>query len=329
MASSGGDGFSMMSTMRLTPVIKGLATYIPGMYDLFAMQRQRTGGTVSAKYCYGVWIKHLTMLWENGMRMIPDSIAEVGPGDSLGVGFAALLSGVKEYHAIDVIEYANLKRNLVILYELIDLFKKRAPRPAKGWPDYDRYLDSKLFPSHILTERVLEVTLAQERTESIRNALLNTNSENGRITIRYFVPWNGPNDMLKESVDVILSHAVLEHVTDLEGMYKSFSLWLKPRGWMSHQIDFTSHGLTKEWNGHLAYPEWLWKVIVGRRPYLINRNPCSKHITLMKENGFKIVLYLKNSRSGGIERSQLASCFRDISDDDLTCSGAFIQARKT
>jgi hypothetical protein len=315
--------------MRLTPVIKGLATYIPGMYNIFAKQRQRTGGTDSAEYCYEVWIKHLTMLWENGMRVIPDTIAELGPGDSLGVGLAALLSGVKNYYAFDVIRYTNTKRNIRIVKELVDLFKRRARRPAKGWPDYDRYLDLKLFPSHILTEKVLDVTLAPERIESIRNALLNTNSENGRITVRYIVPWNGPHVIMKESVDVILSHAVLEHVTNLEDTYKAFSLWLRPQGWMSHQIDFTSHGLTKEWNGHLAYPELLWKIVVGKRPYLINRQPYSKHITLMKENGFKIICHLKNSRPSGIKRSQLASCWRDISEDDLTCSGTFIQARKT
>lgn len=313
--------------MSLTPVVKGIVTYIPGMYDLLA--KQSTGGTDSAEYCYGLWLKHLTMLWESGMRVIPDTIAEIGPGNSLGVGLAALLSGVNNYYALDVVRYASDERNLVLLDELVDLFKKRAGRPSKGWPDFDRYLDSKLFCSHILTERVLDAALAQERIELIKNAVLNMNSEDERITMKYIVPWSEPHVITKESVDVILSHSVLEHVNDLEATYKAFSLWLKPKGWISHQIDFKSHGLTKEWNGHWTYSELLWKIVVGKRPYLINRQPCSTHIALVKENGFRIICHLKRNRPDGISRSQLGSRWRGLSEGDLTCSGAFVQAQKT
>jgi hypothetical protein len=84
--------------MRLTPVIKGAATYIPGLDKVASKWRKRgTGGTDTAAYCYEVWLKHLTLLWANGMRTIPDTVAELGPGDSLGTGLAALLSGANHY----------------------------------------------------------------------------------------------------------------------------------------------------------------------------------------------------------------------------------------
>lgn len=312
--------------MRLTPVMKGLVTYIPGTYDLFA--NERGIGTYSARFCYGAWLKHLTILWENGMRVIPETVAELGPGSSLGMGLAALLSGVKNYYALDVVKSADAEHNLIIFDELVDFFKKRAGRTVKGWPDFDRHLDSNLFPSHILTEKVLDSALTQKRIESIKNALLNMNSEHEGISIRYFVPWYNSDVIEQESVDVILSHAVLEHVTNLEDIYRAFFLWLRPKGWMSHQIDLKSHSLTKEWNGHWAYPELLWKIIVGKRPYLINRQPCSRHTALIKENDFKIICYLQSRRPGGIKRSQLASRWRDMSDDDLTCSNLFIIASK-
>ena len=69
----------MRSNFRIKPVIAGLLTYVPPLQRL--IHRKGTGGTNSASYCYGVWMKHLVMLWEQGMRTIPDTVAELGPGD--------------------------------------------------------------------------------------------------------------------------------------------------------------------------------------------------------------------------------------------------------
>jgi hypothetical protein len=80
-------------------------------------------------YCYEVWLKHLTLLWANGLRTIPDTVAELGPGDSLGTGLAALLSGANHYYALDIIRYADTPRNLMIFDQLVDLFqRRRAPQ---------------------------------------------------------------------------------------------------------------------------------------------------------------------------------------------------------
>jgi hypothetical protein len=92
-----------MNTHKL--VIKGLSTYFR-RNDINSPTSQAGEGH-SAQYCYGVWLKHLTLLWENGLRKIPDSMAELGPGDSIGTGLAALLSGVNHYYALDIIRYAN------------------------------------------------------------------------------------------------------------------------------------------------------------------------------------------------------------------------------
>lgn len=313
--------------MQRSLVIKGFLTYIPGIYRIFA--KPKTKKIPSARYSYEVWLKHLTLLWESGMRKIPDNVLEFGPGGSFGVGIAALLSGSRNYYAFDVVKHANLDHNVIILDELVELFKKRSGRPNKGWPDYDMYLDSNLFPSHILTEEVLDSSLTTKRIELIRNALLHPSPKDQGISIKYIVPWNSSNAVCNESIDLIISHSVLEHVTNLEDIYNAFSLLVKPMGWMSHQIDFTSHRLTKEWNGHWAYSEFLWKIIVGKRPYMINRHFCSKHIAFMKKNGFEICCHLKRKSTDGIKRSQLASNRKYMLEDDLTCSGTFIQAQKT
>ena len=311
---------------QIPPIIKGFMTYIPGMYNLFG--NHTTGGTDSAEYCYGTWFKHLTFLWENKVQRIPDTMIELGPGDSLGIGLAALLSGVNNYYALDVVEYVDTERNLMIFDQLVDLFKQRAGRPSRGWPDFDQYLDANLFPGHILTEDILRTALAQERIEAIRNALRNINSEGDEITIKYIAPWNDLRVVNEESVDLILSHSVLEHVTDLENAYKAFATWLKPKGYMSHQIDFTSHHLAKKWNEHWSYSELSWKIVVGRRPYLINRQPCSTHTNLIKKNGFELLCSMKRRETNGVARSKLANSWQDMSEDDFTCSGAFVQAYK-
>jgi hypothetical protein len=312
--------------MKIKPIVKGLLTNIPFIRGI--LPKRGTGGTNSAIYCYDVWLKHLTLLWVNGIRTIPDTIAELGPGDSLGVGLASMLSGVNNYYALDVVEYANTDSSIDIFEELVALFKMRTARPVKGWPDYDLYLNNGLFPSHILTDDLLNTSLSDERIALIRKAIVNPKSQNNGISIKYIVPWSDENVIQKETVDVILSHATLEHVVDLKTTYQALYLWLTRGGMMSHQIDFSSHGLSKEWNGHWACSKFIWNIIVGKLPYLLNRQPCSKHLELMKSNGFEIVCHLQHRRIDGIRRSQLSEDWRNISDDDLTCSEAFIQARK-
>ena len=312
--------------MQLKAIAKGLVSYIPGAEKF--LSRRGTGGTNSAIYCYGVWLKHLTMLWANGMRTMPKALAELGPGDSIGTGLAAMLSGVDQYFALDVIRFANTEANLRIFDELVTLLRRRASRPQKGWPDFDAYLDDHLFPSHILTEEQLAFALSEDRIASIRAALIHPEAAQSRIQIQYIAPWFDKKIIAKESVDVVLSHSVLEHVRDIESTYATLSQWLKPGGRMTHQIDFLSHGLSDRWNGFRAYSEWRWKLIAGRHTYLINRQPCSAHVECIEKNQFRIICLMKNSMPGGMARSKLAARWKDISDDDLTCSGAFIQAQK-
>ena len=171
---------------------------------------------------------------------------------------------------------------------------------------------------------MLAATLAEPRIEEIRRALTAPDGRAGSITIEYTVPWNDPSVIRRGEVDLIVSHAVLEHVDDLEDTYDAFAQWLRPGGRMSHQIDFRSHGLTKPWNGHWEYPDLVWKVIVGNKPYLINRQPCSRHVSLMTERGFEITRELRQ-RMQGIPREKLASRWQDMTDDDLVTATALIQ----
>ena len=68
--------------------------------------------------------------------------------------------------------------------------------------------------------------------------------------------------------------------------------------------------------------------MVGKRPFLINRVPYSEHKRLLQSNGFEVVQEMQKYRSDGVDRTRLARRWKDLSEDDLTCSGAFVQVRK-
>jgi hypothetical protein len=314
-----------MGEMRLAPVARGLLTFVPALNNL--LPSKSIGHTESAAYCYGVWMKHLTLLHAHGLRAVPQTVAELGPGESLGVGLCALLSGASHYVGLDVVAYSNPERNQRILKDLVPLFRERAPNPDKGWPSVSSYLDQRLFPSHILTEQSLQQSLQPQRIEAIRHAIT-ASAPLAPITVEYKAPWSDPRVINEGSVDLIISHSTLEHVVELPGTYQALYQWLKPGGWMSHQIDFKSHGMTKRWNGFRACSEPVWKLALGRRPYMINREPGSAHLRLMQEAGFRLVTHEKFMRQDGIRREELAPRWADISEEDLNCSGLYVIATK-
>ncbi len=98
---------------------------------------------------------------------------------------------------------------------------------------------------------------------------------------------------------------------------------------MSHSIDYKSHGSADEWNGHWAYSDFIWKLIKGKRPYLINRLPHSEHLRLMNEMGFEIVNDVTDQLPSKISREDIAPRFRKMTEEDLITSRAFIQASKS
>ena len=315
--------------MKLRKIISGIASFVPGIDQLRAYIRGtwETGGTDSARYCYSIWLRHMVMAQNNGLNIYPKIVAELGPGDSLGIGLAALISGCDKYYALDVVEHANTDRNVKIFDELVTLFKNRTPIPGKDeFPEITPHLENHDFPVDIFDDNRLQHALEQSRIERIRDSISNPRQKDSLI--QYKVPWNDISTLEKESVDMIYSQAVLEHVDDLRNTYRAMHSWLKSDGYMSHTIDFRSHGPADEWNGHWAYSDFMWKIIRGKQAYLINREPHSTHIELLIKEDFKILCDIQIKSESSFARNELAPRFRSISADDLTTSTAFIQGVK-
>ncbi|WP_198033076.1 methyltransferase domain-containing protein [Methylosinus sp. PW1] len=306
-------------------LLKGTATFVPGYLGFHAKYRaQPPGGAVTAEYCYSVWLRHLIHAAESGLNASPEAVGELGPGASLGVGICALLTGASAYYAVDASHYANREISLRLLPELVDLLKTRAPIPGQG--RHKPALASSDFPSHILTGERLSASLGPDRIDAIGRAVVHGQADG--LSVRYFAPWDDPSIVPAESLDMILSQAVLEHIERIGPIYSAMYRWLRPGGFMSHQIDYKSHGMASTWDGHWTHSDLTWTLLNGRRPKAINRLPHSSHIGQLQRAGFTLSREMKVESERNISPRQLAPRFCHLSQSDLKCSGAFIQARK-
>jgi len=310
--------------MHWKPVLKGLLTYVPGLLPLVYGVRG-TGGSDSARYCYSVWLRHLVWACQNGLATPPTTVAELGPGDSLGIGTGALLCGADRYYACDIVHFAHSRRNLDLLDQILELFQNREPIPDQAEiPTLHPTLSDYRFPSHILDEDRLSRALAPSRVDAIRRALMGE-ADTADIRVEYVVPWD--RAVVREKVDFVFSQACLEHIDDLASAYDAMLAWLRAGGFISHQIDFGSHAITPEWDGHRQYPEKLWKLVRGRRPFMINRRPLSHHLELIEQRfALRCCRVIEQAPETPAER--LAPEFRGLSERDRSARGAFIQGVK-
>ncbi|MBP1732715.1 MAG: hypothetical protein H6Q55_3144 [Deltaproteobacteria bacterium] len=315
-----------IATYNIKAILEGGLSLLPGCGRFF---RKRTGGTDSARYCYAVWLRHLVMTqrFRKSAGGCLGTVVELGPGDSLGTGLAALLCGASRYIAVDVIRHANAYQNVKVFENLVSLFADRASLPSdKEFSEVKPLMDDLSFPSSVLGDGSMEKNLHPKRLQTIADGLRGTSR--GSPLFQYVDPVAALSVVPSGTVDMVFSQAALEHVEDLEALYQTCRAWLKPGGLMSHQIDLRSHGTSREWNGHWVYPDRVWRLIRGKRPYLLNREPCSTHLRLLTENGFQIAVEKRYPLSSRLHRSQLAPRFRKMPEQDLSTAGLYVVAQK-
>ncbi|MBC7536343.1 MAG: hypothetical protein H7258_11680 [Ferruginibacter sp.] len=156
-------------------------------------------------------MRHLVFAYNNGIKKISETIAELGPGESLAIGLTALLTGCNKYYVMDVHRYRDIQRNLEIFDKLVLLLKSRTARPGDDeFPGVTLSLPDYKFPAHILTNELLQAALTEERIAMIRNEILNPERQKHNAMIRYFIPWNDDRIIEEASVDFIYSQAVLQ-----------------------------------------------------------------------------------------------------------------------
>jgi SAM-dependent methyltransferase len=308
--------------MNFRQLTYGILSFLPGIPESLY---KGTGGTVSADYCYCIWLRHLVLAHNAGMQSFPSTVAELGPGDSIGTGLAALLSGASRYLALDAIAHADTERNLRVFDALVELFHRRAAIPGpEQFPEIKLDLADSRFPHAILTPLRMQDALADERIAWLRGLVSGERCD--PTVIDYRAPWDQPSGTDTGSVDFILTNAVMEHVADLPAAYVAMQRWLRPGGFASHQIDFRSHGLFKAWDGHWACPDWLWRLFLRRRTYLLNREPFATHRALAGAAGFR-ERHCVRIESAPASRRPIGR-FRDMSAPDRSTCGGYLLLEK-
>jgi hypothetical protein len=186
-------------------------------------------------------------------------------------------------------------------------------------------LDSHAFPGAVLPADQLDRALDPERLAGIRRAVEDL-GDAPSAPIAYVAPWDDATNLKAGSVDLVFSQAVMEHVEDVDHVYATTKLWLKRDGMVSHQIDFRSHGTAPSWDGYRAYSELGWRIVRGRRAYLINRMPDAGHDEALRRHGFRIVTRRPFTEAPTLRPEDYAPRFRDLTPESRATSGLFVQA---
>jgi SAM-dependent methyltransferase len=312
----------VIRTWKLPHILKGVSTWIPPL-NAWRLQRSTTGGSDSSRYCYSVWLRHLVLLQEYGFRVQGTRVGELGPGDSIGIGLAALLSGAFQYVGLDVMPFAARADLEPIFDDLVRMYGQKEPIPDhEEFPTVRPTTDLYEFPDHLI-----DWTEFDGRADRIRRNLQLGMNQGAYIS--YKAPWTSSHDIAEASLDLMFSQAVLEHVDPLEETYRAMYAWLKPGGYASHVIDFGAHDRSPVWNGHWVYSDWEWQLVRGRREWLLNREPLSTHVALAKKVGFTVLLERREYNNEGYALQDLARRFQGLNREDIRTRGTVLVLRKS
>jgi hypothetical protein len=309
----------------LRPMLGGLKSFVPGV------DYRGSGGTTSARYCYAVWLRHLALLAQHGFDPAGARLVELGPGDSVGVSLAALLSGAGAAAALDNVRHASPERDREVLADLAELFRSRAAPPGDDeFPGVRPRVPWLRALDQIVPEPALAAGLAPDRVAELAADL--ARPARGARLLQYHAPW-APDAVPPGSADLVLSQAVLEYLPYdgrnglLAEAFATMRGWLRPGGLVSHQIDFSA-AFGPEWNAHWAVGDAAWRVVVGRRPSYENRVPLSGYLELCARHGFDVLAADPTPAEGGVAPERLAPRFRALPPADYAARGVHLIARR-
>ena len=186
----------------------------------------------------------------------------------------------------------------------------------------------------LIAKRLLEI-LPEERKEFLQNVISfddwgNVTGDSSRLC--YLHNKKEALEIEAETVDLLVSNAVLEHVFDLEGLFQEMSRTMKPGAVMVHAADLGPHQLSLNTPlDFLTIPEWRWKLMTSHRG-APNRARKSHYEILLKKYCFEILKFEVTEHFTQTDIDMIAArvplLHETMSMDDLFCKSMLFSARK-
>jgi len=267
---------------RIKILAKIILSRLPMAYSVFRrLGVFRHGDMHRPSYAISVVMGHVEKL--GGQQKFVNAVCmELGPGDSLASALIAHALGARTTYLIDVDAAAD--RDLG-MYREIAVGLKQMGLPATDLDGIHSVED--------MLDRVGGVYLTD-----------------GLASLR---------SIPAGSVDLLWSHAVLEHVRlqDLEAFFAELRRVASPQARMSHRIDFMDH-LGGSLN-NLRFSENIWESeFMARSGFYTNRVRSSQMRTMIERAGFQ----LSSVEEGlwdtvPLDSKKMAAPFRNLSEHDL------------
>ena len=137
---------------------------------------------------------------------------------------------------------------------------------------------------------------------------------------------------LRESVHLVISRAVLEHVDDLSATFTDMEASLRAGGTAIHLVDLRSHGMHQSNPlDFLSWPPALWRLMHSHKG-VPNRLRVTHYREVLKQGGLSVQRLTPTEHAAvndvATVRPHLAGPFKAISDEELAWLGFWLVCRK-
>jgi SAM-dependent methyltransferase len=277
-----------------------------------------------------VWLRHLAVLRNYGVAPPAGTVVELGPGESQGLGIAALFTGARRTVGLDAAPFASPAANRDVFAGLVGLFRDGVRAAGDDeFPNVRPRVPTLPRPVDLTDPATLAAALDADRLAQI-DAALATAGDAPASPVGYHAPWDHAS-IPAGTADLVVSQAVLEYLPFEPGndvvdeAFAAMRRWLRPGGILSHQIDLTAP-FGPEWNAHWALGDVAWRVVRGRRT-MQNRAPRSAYLAACARHGFEVLAAIPDVAAAGVPATRLAPRFAALPAEDYVTRGLHLVAR--
>jgi hypothetical protein len=274
------------------------------------------GPTDSYEYVRSVFEQHYLSYrrFASHTLLIPRTVIEIGPGDSLALALCWCYAGAERYLAFDVEDWAR-RTSWARCVSTVDRFARERVVET---------LSSEFGGGLALRPSVLE---ACDPSDTFHEPW-------SRVGVQYvFDHGIGSHDLESGTVDFAFAHAVFQHIPlgDLPPMLTALRTGLGRHGVLSIRVNLKDHRATAwnaNWMSFLTFEDAAWERIASAMAYT-NRLRHSEWLRLLRDHGFEVVDDDVDVWEGRLplEASALAPRFRQLDERDLRITGCHLVLR--